>query len=222
MDDLKTTLETLSEEDKHELATFIQRQKQKKNRKDLELLKLLQQQKALTTEAIIARLYKNEPNPVAYYALRKRLMQHLSDFILLKRMQEDTTDSAPIMGMLALGRYLFEVRVDKLAWSYLRKAEKLAHSSEQFDLLNTIYNLQIEKADNECADDLEQIIEKRNLNKLLADEEERANIANSLINKRLKEVRRQGSDMHFDRIIQDVLKEHNLLEAVSKRPPPAL
>lgn len=59
-------------------------------------------------------------------------------------MEEDTTASAPIMGMLALAGYLFEVRLDKLAWSYLRKAEKLAQSSEQYDLLNTIYNQQIE------------------------------------------------------------------------------
>src|SRR5690606_26624583 len=104
---------------------------------------------------------------------------HLSDFILLKRMAEDTTASAPIMGLLALARYLFEVRLEKQAWHYLRKAEKLAQGSEQYDLLNTIYNLQIEKADNEFADDLDQIIAKRNQNKLAADEDERANIANS-------------------------------------------
>ncbi|NDK57624.1 hypothetical protein [Pontibacter fetidus] len=218
MDDLKTTLDTLDEEDKQALAAFIQRQKQKAFRKDLELLHLLQLPKPLTSEQIIARLYKNDPNPVAYYALRKRLMRHISDFILLKRMAEDTTASAPIMGLLSLARYLFEVRLDKMAWNYLRKAEKLAQTNEQFDLLNTIYNLQIDKADNEFADDLDEIIQKRNQNKLAADEEERANIANSIINKRLRDVRRQGSDMHFGRIIQEVLKEYGLSEAVSKRP----
>ncbi len=218
MDDLKTTLDTLDEEDKQALAAFIQRQKQKKHRKDLELLRLLQLQKPLTSEQIIAKLYKNEPNPVAYYALRKRLMRHLADFIMLRRMEEDTTASAPIMGMLALARYLFEVRLDKLAWAYLRKAEKLAQTNEQYDLLNTIYNLQIDKAGNEFADELDHIITKRNHNKLSADEEERANIANSIINKRLQDVRRQGSDMHFNRIIQEVLKEYGLSEAVSKRP----
>ena len=219
MDDLKTTLDTLSEDDKHELAAFIQRQKRKKNRKDVELLKLLQQNKTYKTEELIGKLYKNEPNPVAYYAVRKRLMRHLSDFILLKRMEGDTTDSAPIMGMLALARYLFEVRIDKLAWAYLRKAEKLALSSEQYDLLNSIYNLQIERADNEYADDLDQIIVRRNHNKRIADEDERAGIANSLITRQLREVRKQGSDMHFDRIIKEVLKAYNLSEAVSKRPP---
>lgn len=80
MDDLKTTLDTLTEDDKHELAAFIQRQKQKKHRKAPELLRLLQQQKELSSEEIIARLYKDKPNAVTYYALRKRLMRHLLIF----------------------------------------------------------------------------------------------------------------------------------------------
>ncbi|MBD1396473.1 hypothetical protein H9Q13_04795 [Pontibacter sp. JH31] len=218
MDDLKTILETLSEDDRKELAAFIQRQKKKKHRKDLELFQLLQQPRHHSPEQLIKRLYPEAPNPVAYYALRKRLARHLTDFILLKRMEEDSTAAASIMGLFSLARYLFDARVDRLAWTYLLKAEKLAVANEQFDLLNTIYNLQIEKADNEFADDLEEIIRKRNQNKQAADEDERANIANSLINQRLRAVRRQGRDLNFDKIIQEVLQTYNLTEAVSKRP----
>jgi hypothetical protein len=218
MDDLKITLDTLPDEDQRELVAFIQRQKSKKSRKDLALFQLLRQQKAGKSTDLIARLYPEEPNPVAYYALRKRLMRHLTDFILLKRMEEDTTAASSIMGLLSLANYLFDVRVDRLAWAYLRKAEKLAQANEQYDLLNAIYNLQIEKADNEYADDLETIIRKRNQNKLAADEDERANIANSLITKRLQAVRQQGIDLHFDKIIQEVLQAYGLTEAVSKRP----
>ncbi|MHC2992273.1 hypothetical protein OB13_11970 [Pontibacter sp. HJ8] len=218
MDDLKITLDTLSEEDKQELAAFIQRQKKKKSRKDLALFQLLQQKKNYRPEQLIERLYPGEPNPVAYYALRKRLTRHLTDFIMLKRMEEDITAASSIMGQLSLARYLFDARVDRLAWMYLRKAEKLAVANEQFDLLNAIYNLQIERADSEFADNLDQIIRKRNQNKLAADEDERANIASSLINQRLQTVRRQGRDLHFDKIIQEVLQAYNLSEAVSKRP----
>ncbi|SIR02847.1 hypothetical protein [Pontibacter lucknowensis] len=218
MDDLKITLETLGEEDRRELGIFIQRQKKKKSRKDLALYKLLLQEKNYTPEQLIARLYPDEPNPVAYYALRKRLTRHLTDFIMLKRMEEDSTAASSIMGLLSLARYLFDARVERLAWHYLLKAEKMATANEQYDLLNTIYNLQIEKADSEFAEDLEQIIARRNQNKLAADEVERANIASSIINQRLQAVRRQGRDLHFDRIIQEVLASYNLTEAVSKRP----
>ncbi len=219
MDDLKITLETLDEEDRRELGAFIQRQKKKKNRKDLELYKLLLQEKPHTPEQLISRLYPDAPNPVAYYALRKRLTRHLTDFILLKRMEEDSTAAATIMGLLSLSRYLFEARVERLGWAYLLKAEHLAAANEQYDLLNTIYNLQIEKADSEFAPDLEQIIARRNVNKLATDEDERANIASSLINQRLQAVRRQGRDLNFGNIIQEVLRAHQLTEAVSKRPP---
>ncbi|GAA4440009.1 hypothetical protein GCM10023188_36790 [Pontibacter saemangeumensis] len=218
MDDLKMTLETLSEDDRRELAVFIQREKKKKHRKDLALFQLLQQQKNYSSEQLIQRLYPGEPNPVAYYALRKRLMRHITNYILLKRTEQDITAASPIMGMLSLAHYLFDVRAEKLAWDYLRKAAKLAQANEQFDLLNMVYNLQIEKADSEFADSLDQIISKRNQNKLAADEEERANIASSLIRHRLQAVRRQGSDLHFDNIIQEVLTAYGLAEAVSKRP----
>jgi hypothetical protein len=218
MDDLKITLDTLPDDDQRELAAFIQRQKNKKCRKDLELFQLLRQKKPLKSPELISRLYPAEPNPAAYYALRKRLMRHLTDFILLKRMEEDTTAASSIMGLLSLAHYLFDVRVDHLAWAYLRKAEKQAQANEQYDLLNAIYNLQIAKADNEFADDLDDIIRKRNQNKVTADEDERANIANSLINRRLQAVRQQGIDLHFDKIIQEVLQAYQLTVAVSKRP----
>lgn len=218
MDDLKLTIETLAEEDKRELATFIKRQKKKKNRKDLELYRLLLQQKSYTSEQLISALYPDTPNPVAYYALRKRLQRHLTDFILLKNMEEDITAASPITGLMSLANYLFGVGIDRLAWVHLRKAEKLAQANEQYGLLNSVYNLQIEKADSEYADPLDNIIAKRNQNKQVADEDERANIASSIINLRLRAVRQQGSDIHFDKIIQEVLHTYELTEALSQRP----
>ncbi|KAA5539830.1 hypothetical protein [Adhaeribacter rhizoryzae] len=218
MDDLKITIDTLSAEDKKEFNYFIQRQKSKRNRKDYELFQLLQGKKQYKPQEIIHRLYPDEPNAVAYYALRKRLTQHLTDFIVLKRMEEDPTAVSSIMGTLAVAKYLFDVRVDRLAWNMLRKAEKLAATNEQFDLLNTIYNVQIEKADSEFADDLDEVIRKRNENKLAADEDERANIANSIITKQLEAARRQGRDLQIDATIQSVLKAYGLTEAVSQRP----
>lgn len=218
MDDLKTTIDTLTPDQKREFLDFIKRQNQQKERKDAALFQVLQQKKTYTPEELQRKLYPQAENSMAYYALRKRLMRQLSDFILLKRMEEDTTSASSVMGMVSLASYLFEAQVDRLAWNLLRKAEKLAAENEQFDLLNNIYNLQIEKADSEFADELEEIIRKRNANKIAADEEERANIAASLIRKQLQHARAMGRDMNFDAIIQKVLLEFGLSEVVSKRP----
>ncbi len=218
MDDLKITIDTLTADQKREFLDFVKRQSQNKARKDAELFQVLQQKKTYSPEELQQKLYPNAENSMAYYALRKRLMRQLSDFILLKRMEEDTTSASSIMGMVSLARYLFEAQVDRLAWNLLRKAEKVASENEQFDLLNNIYNLQIEKADNEFADELGLIIQKRNANKIAADEEERANIAASLIREQLHQARAQGRDMNFDAIIQKVLQEFQLSEIVSRRP----
>src|SRR5690606_29819824 len=131
MDDVQTIIETFSPDDVKEFAYFIQRQKIKKDRKDYELFKLLHRHKNLKPQELIQRLYPNAQSAVAYYALRKRLMQQLTDYIVLKRMAEDPTTRSSIMGLLSLAQYLFNAGADKLAWSTLRKAETMARQNEQ-------------------------------------------------------------------------------------------
>ncbi|MBK0404354.1 hypothetical protein I5M27_15255 [Adhaeribacter sp. BT258] len=218
MDDLKITIDTLTPDQKREFLDFMKRQQRHNDRKDVALFQALQQIKKLKPAELQRKIYPEAENSMAYYALRKRLMRQLSDFILLKRMEEDSTSVSSVMGMVSLASYLFEARADRLAWNLLRKAEKLAQENEKFDLLNNIYNLQIEQADSGFADNLHQIIQKRNENKLAADEEERANIAASLIREQLTQVRAQGRDLHFDAIIQKVLSDFQLTEVAGRRP----
>ncbi|MEZ4825702.1 MAG: hypothetical protein R3C61_05315 [Bacteroidia bacterium] len=218
MDKLKIILSTFSPEDHKELTLFIQRQKKKKNRKDLDLLNLLRKPGTFTPEEMVHRLYPGSENQVAYHALRKRLMRHLNEFIMLKQMGEDPTTASSVMGMISMSRYLFEKRVDKSGWEILRKAEKLAAENEHYDLLNTIYNLQIEMVGDEAADDLDEIMEKRRVNKVLAEEEEKAAIANSLIKRKLSEMRMKGLLPDFEAAITEVLEKYHLSEALNSRP----
>ncbi|MBC8083733.1 MAG: hypothetical protein H7Z21_11025 [Hymenobacter sp.] len=220
MDDLRTTLATFSPEDRKDFTQFIQRQKRKqKGRMDLRLYELLLHPKEYTTPQLLARLYPDEPNATAYYGLRKRLLRHLTDYLLLRQRQQDPTAASSVRGLLTLAQYLFEAGVPRLAWSTLRKAEKLARLNEQYELLNTVYNLQIAQAGNEHADPLEDIIRRRHLNKKAADEEERAGIADSLIRQRLRQARVKGrAGEAFDGILRDVLREYDLQEAFARRP----
>ena len=218
MDKIKIILSTLSPEEQKELTVFVQRQKKKKNRKDLELLSILKEDKDYSPAEIIRRLYPESKNKVAYHALRKRLMKHLTEFIVLKRIEMDPTTSSSIMGMISMGSYLFGKREGRLGWEFLKKAEKLAIDHEQYDLLNTIYNLQIENASHEYAASLSEIIKKRNRNKRLADEDERARIANAVITQQLSRVRMEGKDLNFHETTAQVLSEYELEEAIEKRP----
>ena len=220
MDDLRTTLLTLSPDDRRDFGRFIQRQLRKAHgRLDSRLYELLVQAKALKRDQLIARLYPAAPNPVAYYALRKRLMRHLTDYLLLRQRQLDTTAAASVRGQLTLAQYLFEAGIPRLAWNTLRKAEKLARENEQYEPLNAVYNLQIQYADSPHAEPLAEVIARRRVNKKAADEEERANIADSLLRLRLRDSRVRGRAAGpIDAILQGILVEYDLQEAFARSP----
>lgn len=217
MDNLKAIIRTMSNEDIREFRVFINRQKRKKERKDLELFEILLEPTSYKPDEIIHKLY-GKRNKEAYHALRKRLIRHLTDFIVLKQMDDDTSASSSIMGMLSLARYMFEKNDHRLAWTYLRKAETAATNNEQFELLNTVYNQMIEEANSEYADDLNEIIRKRDVNKAHADEDEKAAIANAIIRQKLREVRLQGASINFDEIIERTYEEYGLKDIIHQRP----
>ena len=180
VDNVKDIIHLLNSDDKKEFRSFINRQRSRKNRKDLELFEILCETESYPAKEIVKRLY-NELNMNAYHSIRKRLLKHLTDFIIVKRIDEDTTSASSIMGLLTLSRFLFENDNDRVGWIYLIKSEQLAINSEQFDLLDNILNVQIENANSEHAPKIEEIIEKWKTNKGLADEDERANIANAIL-----------------------------------------
>lgn len=205
----------LSADEQKEFVAFAQRQKKLKSRKDLDLFKILQQKQAYKPTQIVEKLYPEDKNQIAYHAVRKRLMQQLIHFILLK---SNENQEASTLGFISLAKFLFDKKLEKLAWEFLKKAEKLATQNEQYDLLNSIYNLQIIKVESNFSDPLDEIISKRNANKILADEDEKANIANSLIKKQLQEIRQQGKELDFGLITKKILHEYGLEETVGKRP----
>ncbi|GAB2853912.1 hypothetical protein [Hymenobacter ruber] len=220
MDDLRTTLLTLSPDDRRDFGRFIQRQRRKTTgRLDSSLYELLVRARELKTEQLIAQLYPDEPNPVAYYALRKRLMRHLTDYLLLRQRQLDTTAAATVRGHLTLAQYLFEAGIPRLAWATLRKAEKLGRETEQHEQLNAVYNLQIQHAESPHAAPLDEILPRYRANKKAADEQERANIADSLLRQRLRESRVRGrAAVAVDAILQQILTEYDLQEAFARSP----
>ncbi|MVN76277.1 hypothetical protein GO988_08065 [Hymenobacter sp. HMF4947] len=220
MDDLRLTLQTLPPDDRRDLAQFIQWQRRKATgRQDLRLLELLLHAKEYRSEELIGKLYPAEPNPTAYYALRKRLLRYLTDYLLLRQRQYDATAATSVRGQLTLAQYLFGAGVPRLAWNLLRKAEKLAQDNEQYEPLNAVYNLQIQYAHLPHAEPLDAIIERRTRNKKAADEEERASIADSLLRQRLRQARLRGRGaVPADAIVRDIVVEYDLQEAFARSP----
>ncbi len=217
IDNLKEIIQTLSLNEQKEFRIFINRQKVKSSRKDLDLFDMLSVEKWYTSAEMMTKLYGRN-NPSAYHMVRKRLVNHLTDFIVLKRMDDDTTASSSIMGLISLSSYLFERRCNRLGWHYLLKSEQSALKNEIYDLLDNIYNLQMEHAAQEYAPPIETIIERWKYFKEIAVQEERANMACSFIEVRLKDKMTKGSNVDLDLEIQSVMESFDISEDLIQKP----
>lgn len=218
MDAIREIIHTLTDEEQKEFRHFAQRQRKRTQRKDLELFDLFKKKEVLKPAAVITKLYGTTAKKEAYHGLRKRLLKQLTDYIVLRNLETDSAAVSSAMGQLSLARYLFDQRSEELAWKYLQKAEQLATESEQYDLLNAIYNLQIEKSAILPDLDLDHLIQQQRHNKKLADEDERANMANALVKRELLRMRREGEDIDFAAVIDRQLSAFNLKEAMTERP----
>ncbi|MBL4705885.1 MAG: hypothetical protein JKY54_15270 [Flavobacteriales bacterium] len=217
VDQLKSVILSLNEEEKKEFRVFAQRQRSKDHRRDLELFEIIITDPDKKPRLIINELYGNE-NREAYNMLRKRLIRQLTDFVTLKRMDEDETDASKVMSMLSLSQHLFSRNLHRIGWSYLLKAENLAQKSELFDLLDNVYNLQIEQWHPEFAPEIDSIVNNLRNNRVLAAEDEDVNILTTKIKHLLHKHKAGILDDELSSYIMLMFHESGVTETFSKRP----
>jgi len=216
VDSIAEIIQTFSVEDVKSFRVFVQRHKKKKQRKDVDLFDLLLKSPHIKPQEILSKLYPLG-NFEAYHALRKKLIKQLTDFIVLKRIDDDTTSVSQVMGLISLARYLFENQCEQLAWKYLEKGKVLAQNNHQYEQLHSIYSLQIEYAETSKFS-LEKILPAYYANKELVAQNEKANIAYGIIKQRLREVRLSGEAVNFNEIIENVIAKYEVSDAFYNRP----
>ncbi len=217
MDALVDIIKTLSKQEVNEFASFINRQKQKSNRKDLELFWLFYKEGELKPDEVVGRLYP-DGNQVAYHALRKKLMKHLTDYIYFKQLHSDYTAEAQVSAHVALARYLKEFDIIPLAWKTLKKAEQLAVNNEQYALANQICRLQLEMPLEELQQDISIILAKKKGYLKLAIEDDKIDTAYKVIRHHLQRSKVDWDTIDMQQTIEQTLDEYELGQAVSHRP----
>lgn len=204
MDKLRDIIHVLSEEEKREFKIFINRQRVKQNRKDLALFEILKGPRELKPREITGQLY-DTANMNAYHTLRKRLNQHLEDFISLKVKTQDDSAHAHVAGILTVCRYLLAKNKTDLAAHFLKKAEKLAEQNELFDLLDNILQLQIKHA-HELGHEAGDLITRWQGNKSSWELEQRINMAYGIIRQRLEKMKMGGKAEDLEAITNESLE----------------
>ncbi|WP_430816138.1 hypothetical protein [Carboxylicivirga sp. RSCT41] len=217
MDALVEIIKTFSAGEASEFTTFINRLKRKQNRKDLELFWLLYREDTLDKQSLLKRLY-SDGNKVAYHALRKKLLRHVTDYIFSKQLREDYTSETQVSAYVGLARYLSEHNIDTLAWKYLRKAEQMAVKTEQYAMANQIARQQLDMPLHQLKQDIEPVLQRKKNYLQLAIEDDRADTAYKIIHYHLQQSKRDVEATDVQSVIEQILSEYELTGAVSRRP----
>ena len=216
MDNLQEVICTLDQIQQKEFVFFIQRNKYRKGRKDLQLFNLLKSGTTYSSSQITQELKTTNTN--AYHTIRKRLFAHLADFIVLQSTTKDASANSHVNALLSVVLYLFDKSLNKQAWKYLLIAEEIASKHEFPDLLNSIYLLQIEKSYLNEQSNISNLIKKYDQNKVLLALSEKVQIASSLIQNKLLIERKKGVTMDFQNLVESSLKELSIDENVLLTP----
>lgn len=209
MDNFVDILSTFSVSEQNEFRNFLSRQKQSDARKDLQLF----------DELSGRTLRKNKKRSVtAYHSLRKRLNKQLADFIVLKQVDDDVSNDGNLMGLISLCRYLFDHDLPKIAWKYLRKAERMGIDSERFDLLVSVYLLMIENKFSNDEIVLNDVILAYENAKAKAEEDRQLLLATAIIRERLNLIKQSAELEKFPAFVEETLNRFDLSAVLFNRP----
>lgn len=219
MDDIQQIIHSFADIEQKEFRQFIQRNRFKNSRVDLDLFNLFTAEKEYGKDEIITALYGKKIDRNAYHSVRKRLVKHLNDFIYLKQIDNDESLASEISKNLILVRHLFNHNLDKLAWKHLKKSEKLANKSELNQQLQLIYELQIENYDPKRVEGtLKDLVRKRREIAELAQEDQNLKIIGSFVKQELDKVKIEAQDLDLERILDLLLNTFEMKDSLFRRP----
>ena len=206
MNDLKTMIQILSEEEK---KAFINHLKQKNKRKDVKNISLFKLLDTHDRQKPGTSLY-NQSSKQAYHALRKRLYDRLIDFIGNKDFENQDSEDKKILKLIWASRALLEKNQILIAFKTLQKAEDYAVKIDAFGLLNEIYQIQIQYAHLNSKISLKALTNtfQKNLDKLKR--ESQLNLGYAYLRNELNDIQKSGKIADFQLIIDKTIESFDI------------
>lgn len=217
MDSLKLIIETLSEEDKSSFKLFINRDKSLDSRKDLQLFEYLAKTVNPESSSTQATIYP-KGNKSAYSALRRRLFNHLCEFVSLVNKAHLQQEHLYLQRLNNLAIHLFHQKEKTAAWKYLNKAVQVAEEQKLYMLLHDLYKTQINWSHTNSKIDLGLLIQKYKANQNLVDTYEKTLLSNALIRAKLSRLKTEGEASYLTSIIDLVLFTYKVKDKIESRP----
>lgn len=164
MNDLVQLIGMLNKEEARSLKIFLNRTQSTGDRKDIRLFdEIRKSYPAYDEEKALKKLYGKAVSKNALYRLKNRLLTDINKSLSLQ--YYDQEDYNVIIHNLLLARLFLSKSAHKISYKYLVKAERKALASENYQLLDLIYNDFVKLSQEALIIDPEDYIEKRQNNR---------------------------------------------------------
>lgn len=149
----------------------------------------------------------------AYHQTRKRLKKQLELFVQNQNVKTNTISET--INLVEVARFFFKKNMAKQAWHYLMQAESLASETDDYVLLDFVYDTQIAFASAKWNDSAQyifvpSILKHRDKNLLSARRDAHANAAYILMLHEIQTFYSKEVYGNIDSLIQTALKKYNL------------
>ena len=166
MDILNQIIEKLSKEEIRNFKLFYGRSTQSDERKDLLLFNYIKTSgERFDEQKAITKLDYNQENKNNYYRLKNRLIEDIGDSLLLLHTHKN--ELYELLQFIQLFHIYYSRNLYKTCLFYLRKAERLANSIENYELLDIVYASFIRLSANMIEIEPSVYIDKRSKNALI-------------------------------------------------------
>ncbi len=136
IDFLQQYIQSLTKEEIRAYKLFALRSNDNEERKDILLFDLYKKSKNIDDEKFFKKLYEGSDKN-AYYRLKNRLQEDIGTSLLL--LYAEKKDTSELFKHLSLYQLFYDRQFFQLALSHLKKAERKAVQSENFELLDLVY-----------------------------------------------------------------------------------
>lgn len=212
MNQVQEILASFTAKDRNEFRAFLARKRNTKGRKDVDLLR------KLSPDRYSEKALESQKGKDAYHSLRKRLMGQIAEFIVLKQMNEDLSETGVLLGWISLSRYLFDKGMHVQGWKYILRAEKLALETERYDILQSVYLLMTEYIHTQTTYNPEEIFLRQRECRKLSEQDERLSQATALIRTEMNKIKVSSDITNFPAFVEHTIRRFELDDVLLSRP----
>jgi hypothetical protein len=218
MDRIQEIGNLLTPQEQEDFIQGLHRNQAKHPGKIIQLFQHIVQHQLTDRTLLLAHLYPEKENVDAYLATRKRLLNELTIFLSQLQRKKYGSKFQETETNFSAANYLFAHHANKLAWEYLREAERLASQMEALPLLNAIYSYQIEKSDTEFAPPILEIVKKKEKCLQLNQAHDKAYLGLQLLRKKIQEALQDGKALALEKELREVWEKLQMSENILEHP----